>query len=157
LIPQLINGQESQEVFLHPLHKWHLYSYFENGKQSGGEIETVRLFALIAAFILLVACINFMNLSTAQSEKRAREVGVRKVAGATKTALVAQFFGESMLLVLLSGILAIFVVRFSLPSFNLLVGKQLFIPFHKISFWLSSMSFVVVTGLHRCLRGNLKK
>ena len=74
-------GKEKEEVFLYPMTKWHLYGSFENGKESGGEIETVRLFMLIAGFILLIACINFMNLSTAR-EKRAKEVGIRKVSGA---------------------------------------------------------------------------
>lgn len=88
------NHVEEQEVFLHPMSKWHLYSRFENGEIAGGRIETVRLFGIIAAFILLIACINFMNLSTARSEKRAKEVGIRKVAGADKKTLIGQFIGE---------------------------------------------------------------
>lgn len=86
------NGREQQEIFLHPIDKWHLYSTFENGKIAGGRIETVRMFAIIAIFILLIACINFMNLSTARSEKRAKEVGIRKVAGANKQLLIGQFW-----------------------------------------------------------------
>src|SRR3982751_2477191 len=111
------NGQEQQEVFLHPLSKWHLYSDFENGKIVGGRIETVRLFGIIAAFILLIACINFMNLSTARSEKRAKEVGIRKVVGAQKASLIMQFIGESILLALLAFILALGIVEVSLYGF----------------------------------------
>src|SRR3954453_10892592 len=111
------NGQEQQEVFLHPISKWHLYSNFENGKISGGRIETVRLFGVIAAFILLIACINFMNLSTARSEKRAKEVGIRKVVGAQKGYLIGQFIGESILLAFIAGVLALGIVQLSLPGF----------------------------------------
>jgi putative ABC transport system permease protein len=84
-------GLVKEEIFLHPMNQWHLYSRFENGQSVGGRIETVRLFAIIGIFVLLVACINFMNLSTARSEKRAKEVGVRKVAGADKKLLIWQF------------------------------------------------------------------
>ena len=89
------NGEVKEEVFLHPIAKWHLYSNFENGKVAGGRIAIVITFGIIAAFILLIACINFMNLSTARSEKRAKEVGIRKVVGAGKASLVGQFLGES--------------------------------------------------------------
>ncbi len=122
-------GNLQNEVFTHPAAKWHLYSKFENGKIAGGQIETVRLFAIIAAFILLIACINFMNLSTARSEKRAKEVGIRKVVGAPKIKLIGQFLGESILISLLAGIVALFIVQLSLNSFNLLVNKKLFIDF----------------------------
>src|SRR5262249_15848931 len=86
------------EMFLYPISRWRLYSDFTNGVEDGGKIEFVRLFGIIAAFILLIACINFMNLSTARSEKRAKEVGIRKVVGAQKAYLVGQFIGESILL-----------------------------------------------------------
>ena len=140
-------GTELQEVFLHPLRKWHLYSSFENGVAAGGEIETVRLFGMIAVFILLVACINFMNLSTARSEKRAREVGIRKVAGAGRTLLVLQFLGESLFIVILAAILALFLVQISLRSFDTLIGKDLFIPYYSPYFWLSAVFFIVITGV----------
>ena len=135
-------GVEIQEVFIYPLSKWHLYSRFENGVASGGEIETVRLFGLIAAFILLVACINFMNLSTARSEKRAKEVGIRKVAGASKEMLVLQFLGESLFIAFISGLIALFIVQISLPSFDILVGKQLVLPYNNAYFWIGAVSFV---------------
>jgi ABC-type antimicrobial peptide transport system permease subunit len=140
-------GAEQEEIFLHPLNKWHLYSRFENGKVAGGEIETVRLFGLIAAFILLIACINFMNLSTARSEKRAKEVGVRKVAGAYKSALILQFLGESLFIAFLSGMIALALVQIFLPSFDLLVGKELFLPYGNVYFWLIAFSFILFTGI----------
>jgi len=140
-------GVVREEIFLHPLSKWHLYSRFENGKASGGEIETVRLFMIIAAFILLIACINFMNLSTARSEKRAKEVGIRKVSGALQSALVMQFLGESLLISAISGILALLLVQLFLPSFNLMIGKNLALPYTNMYFWLYALLFVLFTGL----------
>jgi putative ABC transport system permease protein len=134
-------------LFGHPASKWHLYSRFENGKPVGGQITIVRLFSLIAAFILLIACINFMNLSTARSEKRAREVGIRKVVGAGRSYLIWQFLAESLMFCLIAGILAILIVELSLPSFNLLVNKELFIDFGNINFWMSALGFVFITGM----------
>ncbi len=135
------------QVFTHPLSEVHLYGKSENGKMIGGQIETVKLFAVIAAFILLIACINFMNLSTARSEKRAKEVGIRKVAGAGKRLLVLQFLGESIFLSLIAFVFAIIVVQLSLSSFNLLVGKKLFINYADPMFWLYSLGFVLFTGV----------
>ena len=140
-------GNLQNEVFTHPAAKWHLYSKFENGKIAGGQIETVRLFAIIAAFILLIACINFMNLSTARSEKRAKEVGIRKVVGAPKIKLIGQFLGESILISLLAGIVALFIVQLSLNSFNLLVNKKLFLDFSSPVFWIAGMGFILFTGI----------
>src|SRR5262249_11214053 len=90
------------ELFLYPASRWRLYSTFKNGKEDGGLIEFVKLFSVIAALILIIACINFMNLSTARSEKRAKEVGIRKVVGAQKKSLIAQFIGESILISFIS-------------------------------------------------------
>jgi len=135
------------ETFLYPMSRWHLYGSFENGKESGGRIEIVRLFGIIAAFILLIACINFMNLSTARSEKRAKEVGIRKVVGAQKKSLVVQFLGESVLLAFIAGVLALFIVQLALPAFNTLVDKKLFIDFGNPLFWLASLAFVMITGI----------
>ncbi len=126
--------------------KWHLYSKFENGKEAGGQITIVRLFIIIASFILLIACINFMNLSTARSEKRAKEVGIRKVVGAPKKILILQFLAESLLFSMIAGILALLIVQLSLSSFNLLVNKQLFIPYNSINFWIAAFGFVLFTG-----------
>src|SRR6185312_12685819 len=135
-------------VFLHPASKWRLYSKFDQkGKVSGGRIETVRIFSLIAAFILIIACINFMNLSTARSEKRAREVGIRKVVGALRGSLISQFLGESILIALIAGIIALVIVQLSLSGFNVLTDKQLFIPYGSLSFWVISLSFILFTGV----------
>jgi len=124
-----------------------LYSKSENGQYVGGRIEQVKLFAIIAAFILLIACINFMNLSTARSEKRAKEVGIRKVVGAEKKSLIAQFIGESIVLAFLAGILALIIVEISLGGFNQLVNKQLFIDFANLNFWAVAIGFILFTGL----------
>jgi ABC-type antimicrobial peptide transport system permease subunit len=141
------NGQQEYDVFLYPVSQLHLYSEFENGKVAGGRIETVRLFGIIAVFILLIACINFMNLSTARSEKRAKEVGIRKIAGADKWLLVTQFLGESVLLALISGAIALMLVQLFLPQFNILVGKVLEIPISNFYFWLSALLFIFITGI----------
>ncbi|RRB10545.1 FtsX-like permease family protein [Larkinella knui] len=133
--------------FLFPLRQWHLYADFENGKPVGGRIETVRVFGLIAAFILLIACINFMNLSTARSEKRAKEIGVRKVAGAGRGSLIGQFITEAFLTACLAGAIALLLVQLALPSFDTLISTQLAIPYQNFSFWLWAVGFVVLTSL----------
>ncbi len=135
------------EVFLHPASKWRLYSKFEDGKITGGKIETVRMFGIIAALILLIACINFMNLSTARSEKRAKEVGIRKVVGAQKGYLIGQFLGESILIAFISGIVAIILVQLSLSGFNTITSKNLYINYGSISFWLAVVGFIIFTGV----------
>lgn len=140
-------GAVKEEVFLHPLNKWHLYSRFVNGKEAGGVIDTVRMFMLIASFILLIACINFMNLSTARSEKRAKEVGIRKVSGAYKSSLVLQFLGESLLIAFISGLFAILLVQLFLPSYDVMIGKQLLLPYPNPLFWLYALLFILITGL----------
>jgi len=133
--------------FLFPLSQWHLYSNFENGKPVGGRIDTVRVFGIIAGFILLIACINFMNLSTARSEKRAKEVGIRKVAGASKGSLIGQFITEAFLTACVAGIIALLVVWLALPSFNTLINTQLFIPCDSLYFWLCAIGFILITSL----------
>jgi putative ABC transport system permease protein len=135
------------ETFLYPFSRSYLYSNFENGKESGGRIEIIRMFGIIAAFILLIACINFMNLSTARSEKRAKEVGIRKVVGAEKKSLVGQFLGESILISFIACVLAIAIVWFSLPSFNDLIEKKLTLNFSSVWFWVSGLLIILVTGV----------
>lgn len=135
------------ETFLYPFSKTYLYGRFEGRKEAGGRIEIVRLFAIIAGFILLIACINFMNLSTARSEKRAREVGIRKVVGAPRISLLLQFLGESILITFLSGLVAIVIVQMVLPPFNTLVGKKLFINFNDPQFWMAAIGFILFTGI----------
>ena len=108
------------------MNDWHLYDEFDNGKQTGGgRIEYVRMFSIIAWIILFIACINFMNLATARSEKRAREVGVRKVLGAGKKKLIIQFIGEALFMALLAAIAAVIIISLALPAFNTLVQKNL--------------------------------
>src|SRR5450432_4159235 len=134
-------------LFGHPAAKWHLYSKFENGREAGGRISVVRLFSLIASFILLIACINFMNLSTARSEKRAREVGIRKVVGAQKKSLIGQFLAESILMAFIAGIFAVIILQLCLPAFNQLVQKQLLIDYGNFYFWVTGIGFVLLTGI----------
>ncbi|HEX5026951.1 MAG TPA: ABC transporter permease, partial [Agriterribacter sp.] len=135
------------ETFLYPLTRHHLYGSFENGKEAGGRIEIVRLFGIIAAFILLVACINFMNLSTARSEKRAKEVCIRKVVGAQKKSLIAQFLGESILLAVIASIFALLIVQLTLPYFNGLVAQNLGLHYNQVDFWIAGIVFILLTGI----------
>ena len=114
------------KMSIYPMNRWRMYDNFDtNGKENSGRIKYVNLFSLIAWIILIIACINFMNLSTARSEQRAREVGVRKVMGAGKRKLIAQFIGEAISMSLVSAVLAIAIIYVSLPAFNSLVEKQL--------------------------------
>ena len=136
-----------EEVFLFPMDKWHLYSDFKEGKIAGGRIGFVWLFGIIGIFVLLLACINFMNLSTARSEKRAKEVGIRKTLGSLRGQLIGQFLSESVLMALLSAILAIFLVQLFFPFFNGLAGKQLSIPWTAPLFWILVPGFTLFTGL----------
>jgi putative ABC transport system permease protein len=139
--------KETATVFTQPMSRVYLYSKTENGKLVGDRIHLVQLFAVIAVFILLIACINFMNLSTARSERRAREVGIRKVVGAVKGYLVAQFIGESILIAILSFGLAVVITKLSLPAFNLLIGKNLAIQFDNPAWWAFALGFILFTGL----------
>lgn len=133
--------------FAFPMDHWHLYSDFDNGKNIGGMIEYVRLFCVIAVIILLIACINYMNLSTARSEKRAKEVGIRKTLGSHKKQLILQFFFESMILTLIAFVLAVAAVVLLLPSFNLLVDKHLSLSTTQPIFWLGALGIILFTGL----------
>ncbi len=134
-------------LFLHPMNDWHLRSSFENGVQTGGRIENVWLFGIIGAFVLLLACINFMNLSTARSEKRAKEVGIRKSVGSVRTQLISQFLSESFLVVGLAFVMAIGLVLIALPAFNTLADKRIEFPWANGYFWGASLFFVVLTAL----------
>lgn len=140
-------GDYKRELFLHPLTRWRLYSNFENGKEAGGMIDYVRLFSVIAFFILIIACINFMNLSTARSERRAREVGVRKSVGSGKWELIAQFLSESLLIAVLAFALAILLIESALPLYNNLVEKQLYLPYLSSGFWLFAATLILITGM----------
>jgi putative ABC transport system permease protein len=135
------------EMFLYPMDRWRLYSSFTGAVETGGRIEFVKLSAIIAAFILLIACINFMNLNTARSEKRAKEVGIRKVVGARKGGLIGQFLGESILLSFFAALLAVGLVVLSLSAFNQVTDKQLYIHFSSPGFWLLIIGFILITGI----------
>ena len=134
-------------VFLHPMAKWHLYSEWKNGVLTGGRIQYVWLFGLISVFVLLLACINFMNLSTARSEKRAKEVGIRKAVGSERSQLIGQFFSESLLVVSLAFLLALLLVQVLLPAFNQLADKRLTVLWTMPAFWLLGLGFSLLTGL----------
>jgi ABC-type antimicrobial peptide transport system permease subunit len=135
------------KLFAYPQKELYLHGNFEDGIQQGGRIEYVKLFAVIGLFVLLIACINFMNLSTAKSQKRAKEVGVRKVSGAGKNALVYQFLSESLLITLFASVLALLLVQLTLPVFNNLTGKTMEIPYADPNFWLQFLGVVLFTGL----------
>jgi ABC-type antimicrobial peptide transport system permease subunit len=141
--------------FLFGMNDWRLHSKFVEGKKAGGRIQYVRMFGIIAWIILIIACINFMNLATARSEKRAKEVGVRKVLGAGKKTLISQFISEAMLMAFLSLILAIVLIFFVLPAFNGLVEKELIIgldnPLHIFSLILIGLICGFVAGSYPSL------
>lgn len=135
------------EVFLHPMSKWHLYSDFKEGKNVGGRIEFVWMFGIIGVFVLLLACINFMNLSTARSEKRAKEVGIRKSVGSMRFQLINQFFCESVVVALLAFVVAVGLVWLALPQFNQVADKRLALLWDSSEFWLIGIGFTLVTGI----------
>ncbi|WP_418497730.1 ABC transporter permease [Flagellimonas sp.] len=135
------------QLFLFPMKDWYLRGNFENGKQVGGRIKYVWLFAIIGAFVLLLACINFMNLSTARSEKRAKEVGIRKSIGSQRRQLINQFLGESFLVVLFAFGIAVLIVILSLNGFNNLAKKEMSFPWASIGFWVMSLVFILFTAL----------
>lgn len=139
--------QYKPEVHLLPMDKWHLYSNFKEGVLQNGPVQIVWFMGAIGIFVLLLACINFMNLSTARSEKRAKEVGIRKTIGSVRRQLIGQFFSESFLVVILSFIVALVIVGASLPWFNQLAGKAMTMPWHLAGFWLTALGFILITGL----------
>lgn len=138
---------EFSTYFAFPMSKWRLHSEFKDGVNTGGMIEYVRLFTIIALVILLIACVNFMNLSTARSERRAKEVGVRKTLGSERKQLLFQFFSESLILASLAFIFSMIAVLLLLPSFNLLVDKQLTIPVTSWYFWVGALVIIFFTGM----------
>ncbi|MBO9566088.1 MAG: ABC transporter permease [Niastella sp.] len=138
---------KDQQIFLYSFTEENLRGRFVNGKPDGGQIDNLRMLGVLAGIILLIACINFMNLSTARSEKRAKEVGVRKVIGAGRQSLILQFIGESVLMAVLSGILAFVLVEMAIPLFNVLINTKLSIPYASPAFWAMAPGFVLFTGL----------
>ena len=135
------------EFFLYPMSKWHLYSDFKNGIATGGLIDYVWLFGIIGFFVLLLACINFMNLSTARSEKRTKEVGIRKAAGSTRTQLIFQFFIESILVAFIAFSLSLLIAQLTLPFFNEVSGKNMSISWTNPWFWFIGFVFSLFTGI----------
>ena len=140
---KLINS----EVFLQPMSKWHLYSEFKNGKNVGGQIEYVWLFGIIGMFVLLIACINCMNINIARSQKRAKEIGIRKTIGSERWQLILQFFLESLFIVALAFIISILLVQFALPYFNQLAGTKISLLWTNFWFWLCCAVFCLFTGI----------
>ncbi|MGZ3750395.1 MAG: ABC transporter permease [Mucilaginibacter sp.] len=142
-----VKKEEGDEhLLLHPMDKWRLYSDFENGKIKGGRIQYVWLFGVIGTFVLLLACINFMNLSTARSEKRSREVGIRKAIGSLRKQLISQFLSESILMASMAFVFAIILVLIALPLFNGIADKSMSIPWTSAVFWLVMVLFTFLTG-----------
>jgi putative ABC transport system permease protein len=135
------------EGFLFPMSKWHLNAEFKDGVNTGGRIRFVRMFGLIGSFVLLLACINFTNLSTARSERRSKEVGVRKVMGSVRNQLIHQFLSESFLIVIISFISSLALSTLVLPRFNVLADKNLSIPWSNVNFYVISIAFILLTGL----------
>ena len=134
-------------LWLYPMSQWYLYSEFKNGFPTGGRIQFVWLFGIVGIFVLLLACINFMNLSTARSEKRAKEVGIRKAIGSQKMQLINQFMSESFLVVFLAFVLSMLLVFISLAPFNELADKTIELPLGNVYFWLATLSFLLTTAL----------
>ncbi len=135
------------EVHVNPMSKWHLYSDYKEGTLQNGPIQLVWFIGSIGVFVLLLACINFMNLSTARSEKRAKEVGVRKTMGSGRKQLIAQFFAESYLVVIISFAFALLMTFAALPWFNTISQKGMELPWNTVDFWIISVVFLFVTGL----------
>ena len=140
------NKNINETIQMFPMSRWHLYSDFQNGISAGGRIRFVKLFGIIASFVLLLACINFMNLSTARSEKKAKEVGIRKAIGSLRGQLIGQFLTESMLVVFLSAVLTAVLAWFAMPYFNNISGKHIAMPLGNPFFWLCILGFTFFIG-----------
>jgi ABC-type antimicrobial peptide transport system permease subunit len=135
------------EIVLQPAKNWHLLTHFNNGKATDGFIQYVRMFGLIGILVLIIACINFVNLSTARAEKRAREVGVRKSIGSSRADLIIQFLGESFLLTFIAFAVSIVIVQLLLPGFNKTTYSSIAVPYSNMAFWGLMLGYVLVTGL----------
>ncbi|RYY10762.1 MAG: FtsX-like permease family protein, partial [Chitinophagaceae bacterium] len=133
--------------FLYPMSRWHLYADFKNGKSVGGLIDHVWIFGTIGIFVLALACINFMNLSTARSQKRAKEVGIRKAVGSMRIQLITQFLTESVLIAFIAFLGSLAIVQLTLPLFNDVSGKNTSLPWQNHWFWLTGIAFGLFTGM----------
>lgn len=144
---QKTSNPQRSYVTLQPMSRWHLYSNYVNGKDTEGLLEYVRIFTLIGVLVLLIACINFVNLTTARSEKRAREVGVRKAIGSAKKQLITQFLMESFILVTIAFLLSLLLVQIVLPLFNELTEAKLEMPVDSLRFWGMMLGLILITTL----------
>ncbi|MCF0069602.1 ABC transporter permease [Dyadobacter sp. CY261] len=140
-------ARSNPRVFLHPMSRWHLHSEWDNGVPVRGRIQYVWLFGIIGAFVLLLACINFMNLSTARSERRAKEVGVRKAVGSGRRQLISQFLLESVLMAIMAFILALALAQLLLPVFNEVADKKIVMPWQNGPGWAVALGFTMLTGM----------
>nr|WP_068891149.1 ABC transporter permease [Pedobacter panaciterrae] len=146
LFNETYTAQKNQN-FLYPFSDLHLHGEFLNGKNIGGDIERIYLFIALAFGILLIACINFMNMATAKSERRAKEVGIKKTIGATRGSLVTQFLTEAMVLTMVAVLIALTIVEATLPMFNNLLDKEITIDYMNMGYWLGILSVALLTGL----------
>ncbi len=140
-LPRRHDSTVNYSITFQPLKNWHLYGTYENGVETGGFIQYVHLFSIIGLLILAIACINFVNLSTARSEKRAREVGVRKAIGGLRSQIIGQFLVESLVLTAIALAVCVLLAQLALPTFNTLTNSSVVIPYGQPVFW------VVLTGL----------
>ncbi|NIG55786.1 ABC transporter permease [Chitinophaga sp. Cy-1792] len=134
-------------VFMHPMLKWHLYDEFDHGVNTGGAIKYLLIFGLVGFFVLVLACINFMNLNTARSQNRSKEVGIRKAIGSGRKQLILQFLGEAVMMAAISMIIALVLVYCTLPWFNQVAEKEIHFPFISLYFWTSVLLLVGLTGI----------
>lgn len=140
-------AKKKPALFIHPMSRWHLHEQFKEGVETGGRIQYVWMFGIIGIFVILMACINFMNLSTARSEKRAKEIGVRKAIGSMRRQLITQFFFESVMTALFSALISLLLVQLSLPWFNEIAEKQMALPWTSALFWASIVAFTIFIGV----------
>lgn len=138
---------KNSDVIMQPIQDWHLYSTYTNGKALGGFIEYVHIFSIIGILVLMIACINFINLTTARSEKRAREVGIRKAIGSQRKQLIMQFLTESVLVTFVAFLFAIVIVQLALPSFNTLTGTSIALPYTSPLFWAITLGCTFITAI----------
>src|SRR5450432_1198628 len=144
--PHIPGGWE--ELKVHPMDSWHLYTNFSGeGRNGQGRIQFVWLFGIVGVFVLILACINFMNLATARSSKRAKEVGIRKTIGSLPIHLVAQFLIESVLLTMFAFVVAVLLAQLSMPFFNSISGKHIGLPYQNPIFWMLCLAFALFTGI----------
>ncbi len=144
---QPAGGNNKTSIFLHPMKDWHLRSNWKDGVKAGGRIQLVELFALIGVFVLLLACINFMNLSTARAEKSAKEVGIRKTMGSRRSQLIRQFMSESLAVVCVAFVFSVGLVALSLGAFNQLADKAIRFPVDNPVFWVAAAGFILTTAM----------